>query len=91
MSSDDAAVPSASLFLKDPRPSRSHATDTIEYDVYGDLAYAAAAGSFSDVVAAARTCCVVIFFHGGGFAAGDKNQCVAQEHIRIHHIFSSRL
>ena len=74
MNSDDAAEPTASLLLRDPRPSRHNSADRIEFDVYGDLASAAARGSFSDVAAAARAGCVIIFFHGGGFAAGDKNQ-----------------
>jgi hypothetical protein len=74
MNSDDAAVPAASLILRDPRPSRQNTADRIELDVYGDLASAAAGGSFPDVAAAASAGCVIIFLHGGGFAAGDKNQ-----------------
>jgi acetyl esterase/lipase len=74
MNSDDAAVPAASLILRDPRPSRQNTADRIELDVYGDLASAAAGGSSPDVAAAASAGCVIIFLHGGGFAAGDKNQ-----------------
>ena len=72
MSPDDAAVPSASLSLTDPRPScyGQH----IHFDVYGGLARCVP-GSIADIAAAARRESVIIFLHGGGFAAGDKNQC----------------
>jgi hypothetical protein len=75
MSWSDAAVPSASLSLADPRPSR-RGVCSISFDVYGALALAAASRSVPDMAAAARRGAVVIFFHGGGFAAGDKTECV---------------
>ena len=81
MSWSDAAVPSASLSLPDPRPS-CRGLRIIDFDVYGALALAAASRSLSDMAAAARRGAVVIFFHGGGFAAGDKIECV-KHHQRL--------